>query len=124
LPTLQEELRSFPNCLLELLDLREDALSQLLSRPSADVPFVSGSRSTWSPVERVVIKILESKHATEMQRIVDACNDLYQLSPKADKELLKQFWRGRYTGDLPAHILELYAEVRTTPPEAAIDTHN
>ena len=110
--SLQAELSNFYTNLRELIDLRADAVASIMSRPSDDIPYVSQGKNTSSPVERIVIMLVDDGGVKHLQEMVDACIALYQEVPHAWQELLKNVWRDKHHDDLPEELLRKYESLR------------
>ncbi|HEX6479750.1 MAG TPA: hypothetical protein VF043_12970 [Ktedonobacteraceae bacterium] len=77
LNSLSEELMLFLFWLQDLNDIREDAMSGMLSRKPDDLPFISGTNRVGSPVERIVIHILSGGHVEQLERAVHAATIVF-----------------------------------------------
>jgi len=83
----------------------------MLSRKPDDLPFISGTNRVGSSVERIVINILSAKHVQQLESAAHAATIVFYEFP-SHQALLRQFWIGTHTGDIPGELLLRYQELR------------
>lgn len=88
---VENEIRSYKNTVRELVRLKNDLILE-----TGIAPEIRGSE-VGRPTENKVIKLSLDKKIIEMEKVVNAVEKVYRQLSKEKKEVMEEYWNGRYT---------------------------